>query len=367
MGTSRNVRSARAPAPVRRPAAAIRSDPGTPDVHAGQRRTKRSSRTRPSGPWAFTCRNARPDGGRRSALERPASGAEAKRILNVALDPTDPPPHDLQCSPCRCPGSVGCSPCSPPRWWWTPPPTPRSPRCCRTTCRPTTWAESVRDSSRPRTRSAPSGSLCRRRGSSPGSGRSASRCWPWGCSGSPRSASRWRARAALLAAARLAQGVGAAGLWAAALAWAIAVAPPGRRSEVIGTVTGAAIVGAVGGPVLGVLGDLVGVRAVFGAFVLVPTVLGVLVARRPAPPAVRREGGLRGARPRLRRPRGPRRGVADGGAVGRLRGARAARAAAAGCAGLVGCCDRCGVPGGSRHGGRGVTGRRAARRPARRR
>ncbi len=99
--------------------------------------------------------------------------------------------------------------------------------------------------------------------------------------------------AALLAAARLAQGVGAAGLWAAALAWAIAVAPPGRRSEVIGTVTGAAIVGAVGGPVLGVLGDLVGVRAVFGAFVLVPTVLGVLVARRPAPPAVRREGGLR--------------------------------------------------------------------------
>ncbi|MCB2177322.1 MAG: MFS transporter [Actinomycetales bacterium] len=99
--------------------------------------------------------------------------------------------------------------------------------------------------------------------------------------------------APLLAAARLAQGVGAAGLWAAALAWAIAVAPPGRRSEVIGTVTGAAIVGAVGGPVLGVLGDLVGVRAVFGAFVLVPAVLGVLVARRPAPPAVPREGGLR--------------------------------------------------------------------------
>lgn len=109
--------------------------------------------------------------------------------------------------------------------------------------------------------------------------------------------------APLLAAARFAQGIGAAGLWAAALAWAIAVAPAGRRAEVIGTVTGAAIVGAVGGPVLGSLGDLVGVRAVFLAFVAVPAVLGLLVSRRDAPPPVVREGGLRGLLDAARDPR----------------------------------------------------------------
>ncbi|MCV2396410.1 MFS transporter [Actinotalea sp. M2MS4P-6] len=99
--------------------------------------------------------------------------------------------------------------------------------------------------------------------------------------------------APLLALARLAQGCGAAGLWSAALAWAIAIAPAGRRAEVIGTVTGAAIVGAVGGPVLGVLGDLIGIRTVFLVFVAVPAVLGALVARRPAPPTVARASGLR--------------------------------------------------------------------------
>jgi len=108
--------------------------------------------------------------------------------------------------------------------------------------------------------------------------------------------------APLLAAARLCQGAAAAGVWAAALAWAIAVAPDGRRSEVIGTVTGAAIIGAVGGPALGVLGDWFGISAVFATFVLVPAVLAALVARVPAPPVVDRTaarqapaGGPRGA------------------------------------------------------------------------
>jgi DHA1 family inner membrane transport protein len=106
--------------------------------------------------------------------------------------------------------------------------------------------------------------------------------------------------APLLALARLAQGAGAAGVWAAALAWAIAVAPPGRRSEVIGTITGAAIIGAVGGPALGVLGDWFGVRTVFAVFVAVPVVLGLLVARRPTPPSLVREGGMAAMRGALR-------------------------------------------------------------------
>ena len=135
--------------------------------------------------------------------------------------------------------------------------------------------------------------------------------------------------APLLALARLAQGAGAAGVWAAALAWAIAVAPPGRRSEVIGTVTGAAIIGAVGGPALGVLGDWFGVRTLFAVFVAVPVALGLLVARRPAPPsrhARRRPGG--DARRRSRRARAHR-GMADGPARGGLRRDRATGAAEA--------------------------------------
>lgn len=101
--------------------------------------------------------------------------------------------------------------------------------------------------------------------------------------------------APLLAVARLCQGAAAAGVWAAALAWAIAVAPDGRRSEVIGTVTGAAIIGAVGGPALGVLGDWFGIRAVFATFVLVPAVLAVLVLRVPAPPVVDRSAAREAA------------------------------------------------------------------------
>lgn len=102
--------------------------------------------------------------------------------------------------------------------------------------------------------------------------------------------------APVLGLARLCQGTAAAGVWAAALAWAIAVAPDERRSEVIGTVTGAAIFGAVGGPALGVLGDWFGIRAVFATFVVVPAVLAVLIVRVPASPVVERHGGLADAR-----------------------------------------------------------------------
>lgn len=73
----------------------------------------------------------------------------------------------------------------------------------------------------------------------------------------------------MLGAARLAQGIGSAFSWAGALAWLVASAPPQRRGTVIGTTMGAAVFGALLGPVVGAIATLAGVR---------PTFIGVSVA-----------------------------------------------------------------------------------------
>src|SRR4029077_1672394 len=67
----------------------------------------------------------------------------------------------------------------------------------------------------------------------------------------------------MLGAARLLQGVGSALSWAGALAWLVAAAPRERRGELIGTTMGAAVFGALLGPVIGAIATVAGGRGTF--------------------------------------------------------------------------------------------------------
>lgn len=64
--------------------------------------------------------------------------------------------------------------------------------------------------------------------------------------------------------ARFVQGLASAFSWTGALAWLVAAAPSGRRGALIGTAFGAAVGGALFGPVLGGAASIVGTRWTFG-------------------------------------------------------------------------------------------------------
>ena len=68
-----------------------------------------------------------------------------------------------------------------------------------------------------------------------------------------------------LGLARFAQGISSTTTWAGALAWLTVETPPGRRGETIGTAFGAAVFGAILGPMFGAGADAVGVTAAFAA------------------------------------------------------------------------------------------------------
>jgi MFS family permease len=87
-----------------------------------------------------------------------------------------------------------------------------------------------------------------------------------------------------LAGARFLQGVGSGFTWAGAFAWLLAATPSGRRGEVIGTAMGAAVFGALIGPVVGAAAALVGRDVVFTALAGLSVGLAVWTLRLESVP-----------------------------------------------------------------------------------
>jgi MFS family permease len=89
----------------------------------------------------------------------------------------------------------------------------------------------------------------------------------------------------LLGGARFLQGVGSALSWSGALAWLVAAAPRERRGELIGTTMGAAVFGALCGPVIGAIATVAGVRATFLGVGAIGVALVAWLAVTPGVPA----------------------------------------------------------------------------------
>jgi MFS family permease len=105
----------------------------------------------------------------------------------------------------------------------------------------------------------------------------------------------------MLDVARFVQGFGSAAGWAGAMAWVAGAAPREKRGQMIGSVMGAAIAGALLGPVIGVGADLLGFEVVFCGVGVVGVALMAWTLRTPGVKPLG-DGSLRGLRHSLRNP-----------------------------------------------------------------
>jgi len=96
-----------------------------------------------------------------------------------------------------------------------------------------------------------------------------------------------------LGLARFVQGASSTTTWAGALAWLTVATPRERRGELIGIAFGAAVFGAILGPMFGAIADAVSVRVFFASVGGVAALLAAWAASRPtAPPEEQTPGAV---------------------------------------------------------------------------
>jgi MFS family permease len=96
---------------------------------------------------------------------------------------------------------------------------------------------------------------------------------------------------AVLDGLRAVEGIACGCIWGGGLAWVIAIAPRGRRGELLGSVIAAAIFGTIAGPILGTLAVAIGTGVVFACVGAVSFGLMAWTLRFQEPPSASLGGG----------------------------------------------------------------------------